>query len=118
MAASSRAVSSRDRTTGIPAGPLGTSDVLEPRQVDAANASVQEQYRGERLLVGGCRHVALDGEVSEKSFDLRCAHFSRVPQMMKADEAPDPEDVCLLGAQAVVQIPDLLDQLIEQPNRS
>jgi hypothetical protein len=35
----------------------------------------------------------------------------------KADEAPDPEDISLLRAQAVVAIPDALTQLIEQPRR-
>src|SRR5690348_10168147 len=55
--------------------------------------------------------------MSQELLDFDGAHFPWMPQMMKSDEAPDPEEVCSLGAPAVVQIADLLDQLIEKPNR-
>jgi hypothetical protein len=48
------------------------------------------------------RHVALDGKRRQEPLDLLLAHFCRVPLAVEENEAPDPTNVGLLGAVAVV----------------
>jgi len=52
--------------------------------------------------------------MGEEATDLRSPHLARVPMMVKAQKAPYPIDVLLLGAQAV-----MLDEVVRaKPSRS
>lgn len=46
--------------------------------------------------------LGLHGQMGEKCFHLGCPHLRGMPLLMEQDEAPDPIDVSLLGADAVV----------------
>ena len=55
--------------------------------------------------------------MGEVQLHLGRTHGSGMAQGMKADEAPHPEEIGLLGAQAVVLVADAFAHLIEQPGR-
>jgi len=54
-------------------------------------------------------------EVSQELLDLMASQLSRVPQLVKTNEAPDPVDVCLLRTKAVVIVANARADLIQQP---
>lgn len=56
-------------------------------------------------------------QMGEPSLYLWRAHHARMLQLMKADEATDPEEVGLFGTQAAVLVADSLTHLIKQPGR-
>ena len=67
---------------------------------------VQEHDRVERLVLCGRRDLALHGQMGEKRFHLGRAPSPRDAAFqlpMEQDEAPDPIDVGVVGADAVVQ---------------
>lgn len=96
----------------------GSANVLKPRQIEAQNLPIQKQNRGKRLLVRGYGHLALECQMREESLDFGSSQLARMPQMMKPDESSNPEDVCLLSSQTIVQTAEPLDELVEQPNAS
>jgi hypothetical protein len=53
--------------------------------------------------------------VSEKRLDLVRPHFTRMPLVVKEDEASHPAAVGLLRPYAIVLEPDAVAELIEQP---
>jgi hypothetical protein len=50
--------------------------------------------------------------MGQESLNFGRRHLPWMPQLMKANEAPHPKDVCLLGTQTVM---DPLANLFEQP---
>lgn len=48
------------------------------------------------------RYLTFNGQMGEKATDLCSPHLARVPMMVKAQKAPYPMDVLLLGARAVM----------------
>jgi len=60
-----------------------------------------------------CGHIAIDGEMGEKGFDLACSHVLWVSLAMEHDETLDPVNVRLLGANAVMFATDRVADLIE-----
>jgi hypothetical protein len=96
-------------------GLLRPDDAVEPRQLDLRDLLVEEQQRGERLVLRRRRHLAVHRQVREKRLDLGGRHFGGMPLAVKQDEAPCPEQVLLLGAIAVMQRAQLVAHLIEQP---
>src|SRR6185295_16763283 len=62
-----------------------------------------------------CRGDAtLVGEHAQERLHLRRAHRARMPMPCPAQVVPHPEDVRVLGAQAVVQVAQALAQRTEQ----
>ena len=59
------------------------------------------------------RDVLFDGQVGEESFDFGGAHLVGVALVVEEDEAADPVDVGLFGADGVVFDPDGVTDLIE-----
>ena len=57
------------------------------------------------------------GQIRQELLDLEPAHFPWMTHSMKADEAADPEDISLLGSQAVVTISNAFSELIQKPDR-
>jgi hypothetical protein len=82
--------------------PVGAHQVVEPRQVEAERVAVEEEKRGEGLVLGGGRDPFVDGQVRQEGRDVGRAEFARVPAMVMEDEPPHPVGVRLLGARAVV----------------
>ncbi len=67
-----------------------------------------------RLVLGGGGDLAFDGEMAEERFNLGIGHFPGVPLVVEEDEAFDPIDVGVFGADAVVEDPGVLADLVEQ----
>jgi len=95
--------------------PLRTNDGLERRQRLLEHVSVEEEQRGQRLVLRGGADPAVDGEVGEEGVDLRLAHLDWMPLAVKDDKAPDPRDVGLLGSETVVTRPDRQAHPVEEP---
>ena len=76
----------------------------EPRAEPASfelmpeNLSIQEEEGGERLVLRGGRHVAIDREVRKELDDLDRPHVIGVSNTVVVDVPPDPTDVGLLGS--------------------
>jgi hypothetical protein len=94
---------------------LGPHRLLDARQLDLKHLAIQEEKRAERLVLGGRRHVSLDGEPGEECLDLARAHLARVPSAMVDDEAVHPPRVRPFRPQAEVLqacgLPDLVQEL-------
>ena len=91
---------------------------VEPRELDHQNLAIEEQQRTACKILRRSRHIPLDREVGEKSDYFRTSHFSRVSLAVEKNEASNPVDVCLLGANAVVLETDALTHLVEKRNGS
>ena len=64
-------------------------------------------------ILRGSSHVALYGRVGQELLDLLFTHLLGVPLVMEQNVAPNPVDVGLLGADAVVFEADFCANLIE-----
>lgn len=84
--------------------------------------AVEEEEGAEGLVLGGGGDVLIDGEVGEEGFDpsagsghsLGGAHVGGVLFAMKEDEALDPVDVGLFGAEGVVFEAEFVPHLIQK----
>jgi hypothetical protein len=76
---------------------------------------VQEEDRGQGLILRGRGDLALDGEVVQEREDLAGPHRVGVPQTMESDEPAHPRRVGrLLGAAAVVAHADGGREAVEE----
>ena len=57
----------------------------------------------------------LHGQVGQKLFDFEAIHLSGMPFVMEEDEAFDPVDVSLFGANRIMFGPHGVPNLIQQP---
>jgi hypothetical protein len=80
-------------------------DPLDPREGASHDMRVQEQERGERLVLGRRRDLVLQRQRREETRDVRFAEVRRVAPAVLHDEPPDPEDVRRLGPSAVSPLP-------------
>lgn len=91
--------------------PLRADHVGELSERPSYDVAVEEDQRIERLVLGRCRHLAIDREVGQEIRYLRLGHVRRVSLAVKQDEAPRPMDVRLFGADAEVSDADRLPEL-------
>ena len=96
---------------------LRAAQLPHPRQVEPKHLLVEKQQRRQRLLVRGRRHAALGSEPGQERLELRLCQLRRMTQAVEPDESTRPMDVRLLGANAVVHVPDLLAKGVEQALR-
>ena len=75
---------------GEPARFLGARDALHPRKVHAKYLAVEEQQRSKRLVLGGGRDVAIDGERREERGHMLRTKLARVAHPVEADVAAHP----------------------------
>jgi hypothetical protein len=76
---------------------------------------VQEQQRRQACLcVDGDTWRSVASQVRKASTSSPAPALGRVAQAVEADEGAHPMHVGLFGAQAVVQVADLLAQRVEQ----
>jgi hypothetical protein len=78
---------------------------------------VEEEQSAESLVLGGGRNVGINGEMSEECGDLWLAHLVGVAFSVEEDEAANPIDVGLLGADAVMLDPQVPADAIEEFRR-
>lgn len=81
-------------------GRLARRALIGPRSW--CSTSVEEQRGAEGLVLDGSGYLFLDGQVGEKGFDFRRAHFFGMALVVERDVARDPADVGLLAAVGVV----------------
>ena len=60
---------------------------------------VEEDQGIEGAMLRQSRHLALDGQVCEKSADFICSSIRRMTRGMKQNKSLDPADVCFFRAQ-------------------
>ena len=94
----------------------GALHPVQPGQLDGQHLLVEEQQRALGLVLRTGRDVAHRRQVRQERLHLPRAHPGRVPLAVKKDEAFNPVQIGLLGAQTVVLDPDLLAHALEQGN--
>ena len=92
-------------------------DAVEPRQFNAQDVLVHEQQRALGLVLRGRCYMLLDRQMRKECLDLRRGHRVRVPLAMEKDEAFNPVDVGLFGAQAVMFEANAIANAIEEAGR-
>lgn len=75
---------------------FGVDHVAQPRELAPEDLRVQEQDRGQGLVLTGGAHPIGIGEARQERGDLGLGQRIRVPFAMEQDEAPDPADIGLL----------------------
>ena len=98
--------------------PARADQIIEPRQTDIQDVAVQEQQRGERLVLGRGGDLPVDGEPGQEAAHLAGAHLPGVPLVMEQDEATNPVDVGVLGAGAVMPRSEGRSYAVEQARRT
>ena len=81
----------------------------------AQHVPVQNQERAEGLVLGGGGHILPHSDVRQKRLNFGRAHLPGMPLAVEKDKAPNPVDVALFRANAVVletnPLPDFVQQL-------
>jgi hypothetical protein len=91
---------------GQPLRPFRAHDVVQPGHLDVQDFSVEEQKGAQRLVLGGGRHLPINGQPAQEARDLRRPHLGGMTLAMEEGVAPDPGDVGLLRSAAVVATPE------------
>jgi hypothetical protein len=94
-------------------GPLRPDHAVETGDLTTQDLAVQEQQGTERLVLRGRADPPPGGETGEELRDLGGAHGSGVPLPGEASVAPDPHEVRLLRARAVVAGTDRLSHPLD-----
>jgi hypothetical protein len=81
-------------------------DAIEPRQFDCQHFPVEKEQCALGLVLCRRRNTAIRREMREKRLDVGSRQIDWMAIAVKADVAPDPVDVGLLGPYAVVLEPD------------
>src|SRR5581483_3518780 len=93
---------------------LGALDLFQPADLLLQHLLVKKQQRAQRLVLRGWRYIKVARQMREKFRHFCLRHFGRMPFVMINNEALDPIEVSLLGADAVMLAPDDVAHLIEQ----
>ncbi len=88
-----------DRQFGRAADAFDVGDEFELSLEDVA---VEKEERAEGLILSGGGDGTIDGEMAQEGSDFAFTHHVRMAFAMEEDEAANPIEVSLLGAQAVV----------------
>jgi hypothetical protein len=68
---------------------------------------IEEKQRGKGLVLSGGGDMFFDGQTGQKGGNFPFAHVVRVALLMEENETPNPVDIGLLGAQAVMFHPQM-----------
>jgi hypothetical protein len=92
-------------------GPFGVDQVSQPRKFALQDLLVEKQQGSQRLILGRRADVSF-GETRKKGANLGLGQGFGMALAVEDDEAPNPSDVGLLGARAIVTgsqaFPDLV----------
>src|SRR4051794_37246066 len=91
-----------DRELGWAADAFNARDEFE---LSIENLLVKEKQRTEGLILSRGGDVQVRSEVAEEGSDFGLAHFFRVPLLVEKDVSPDPIEIRLLCAKAVMLDP-------------
>ena len=91
--------------------------VAEPWCFQFENVPVKKQQCRQRLLMGGSGNFPLSGKPRQKAAYFGNPHFARMTFAMKLDKTPDPLDIRLLRAYAVVLVPSDIAGTFKQAER-
>ncbi len=94
-------------------GLAGADDVVDPGRVELEDLAVEEEDGAEGLALGGGGDVVVDGEVGEEAVDLAGVELAGVAAG-EGEEAADPSEVGLLGADRVVADTDRASHPFEE----
>src|SRR5437773_1246690 len=94
---------------------LRAHQALEPWEVDVQDTTVQEQERGQRLILCGGAHPRGDREMREEARHFGPSKFGRVSLPVEENVATDPEDVRFLGSGAQVPGANRLSNTGQKP---
>jgi len=100
-----------NREPGGAANPLGAGDEFKFAVKDLL---VKEKQSAEGLVLSGSGDIAIDREMAKESSDFVFAHVRRVTLFVEKDEAADPVNVGLLGADAVTLDPQMPADAVEK----
>src|SRR5437867_1183587 len=100
------ATSCRVRTTGSRFPPFGADDLIQPGEIDGEHLLVEEEDRGQGLVLRGSADVPACDKVIEEHLHLPCAHVERMALPVEDDVPLDPTHVGFLRSQAVAAYPD------------
>ena len=95
----------------------GAGRVGQRAKVDPQDLAVEEEERGERLILGRGGDAEVDGEGGEEGADRLRAELGRVALAVEEDVAADPAAVSLLGPRAVVADAQRRPHAVQQPRR-
>jgi hypothetical protein len=114
----SRATSVRVSTTGSRCGRFGADNVVDPSRIAAEHVAVEEQERGQGLILRRGADAVLHRERIEELSNVDRAHRCRMALAVEHDEASDPTDAGLLGAGTVVTDAHRIAHPVEQAPRA
>ena len=75
--------------------------------------TIYKEQGTQSLILSGCCHLFLNGQVGEEGFNIRDAHLLGMALMMKQDVAANPLHVGLLCTVGIVLEPNSLSNLVE-----
>jgi hypothetical protein len=99
-------------------GTFGANHTVNLARLDFEHTPIKKEQCGEGLVLRRRRNVPVNGQMRQKAVDLGCAHLQRVTFVVEEDEALDPIDVGVLGADAVVANGAGLADPVQQPARA
>lgn len=89
-------------------------DAIDKREFAIEHLLIKKENRAEGLVLSGGGDTALDREMAQEGGDLGFAHLGRMAFLVEEDEAPDPIEISLLGADAVALDAQVPAHAIEQ----
>ena len=93
----------------------GSDDGTNPFERRVEYGVVEEEQRGERLILRGCGHVAIDSQTREEVVHSSFAQRRGMLLAVKQDVSADPRDVGSLGAASQMHGPGRRANTIEKP---
>ena len=94
---------------------LGARHLVDGAEVPAKDALVEKHEGIQGLVLRRGADVLFHREVAQERPNLFGSHLLRVADSVVKNESPDPVNVCLLGARAVVERANHLPHPIQQP---
>jgi len=89
---------------------------LEPSNNSPSSLTVEKSY-GRSLVLGGRRHVLLDGQVSQEAVDIAFGKFPGMLVLVELDVPTNPVHVRFFRAWAVMAAPQNSDEVVVEPGR-
>jgi len=100
-----------------PLGATGANDAFDPVERLLEDVLVEEQDRGESLVLCRGRNVFFDGQMREKAVDIAFGQLARVPACVELDVPANPVEVGLFRAAAVMPHPQNLNDAVVETGR-
>ena len=93
---------------------LRPRDIVEPGKFAFKYHPIEKKQRAEILILCGKCNVSIHGDVAQKCLDFSLAHITGVSFVVEQDKAPDPIDISMFSANAVMLGSDSSSNTVEQ----